>query len=227
MAPLPASDPSRPFVWNTVGGLFRDLRDARRDRELVITLFLGGLFLHIAGLLVFAIIDYSETLAFTDKATGASVLQGLLGIGVVAGSVVAHRLSTVAVRPGLSVIGLGGVALGLAALVVPFHEPWMPAALLVLAGTSAGVYLVPLRTILQMRPDPLERGRYMGTAQVVDFSALLLASGVYHVLVRTAGLGPHATMLVIGAMAVLGGAVLIGASRVYLQGVPEVFRRSS
>lgn len=226
MAPLPASDPTRPYVWNTLGGLIHDMRDARKDRELVVSLLLGGLFLHVAGLLVFGIIDYSNTLAFTEKATGASVLNGLLAIGLVAGSVAAHRLSTSAVRPGLAVLGLGGVALGLAALVIPFREPTVPAALLFFAGTSAGVYLVPLRTIIQLRPDPQEKGRYMGTAQIVDFSALLLASGVYHVLVRTLGLGPHATMLVIGSLAAAGGAVLFSSSRLYLQGVPELFRRS-
>jgi len=223
MEPLPPADPERQLVWNTLGGLMRDLRDGARDKELLIAMFLGGLYLHVAGLLVLAIIKYAEALQFESIAAGATRLQGLLLVGLVAGSALVHRLSRDRVRPGLAVIGLAGVAASIGGLGFGFESALGPSLLLGLAGVCAGVFLVPQRTIVQMRPAAHEKGRYMGTAQIVDFGALLLASFVYHVLEIELEFTPQQTMLYIGAVTAVGGTLLFTRSRLYLPGLKGLF----
>lgn len=225
--PLPPANPARPLEFNPFRGVFRDLRDGAKDKELLIAIFLGGLYLHVAGILVLAIIEYAQTLAFESALAGASWMQGVLIVGLVGGSLIVHRASRDTVKPGLSVIGLAGVAVTIAALALPFEQPLGPLLLLGCAGAFAGVFLVPQRTLVQLRPAAHEKGRYMGTAQFVDFAALLLASVAYDVLELRIGLAPGAIMLVIGALAALGGTLLFGLSGLYLQGVPQLFRRTS
>ena len=155
-----------------------------------------------------------------------AAVVGLLAVGLVAGSALAHKLSRTAVQPGLAVIGLIGVAGCVAGLAYPFEQVLGPSVLLFAAGTSAGLYLVPLRTIVQLRPPAREKGRFMGTAQVIDFAAFLAASVIWSVMVGGLGLSPHSSMLLIGGLTAVGGTLLFASSGLYLPGLANVFSGS-
>jgi len=222
MQPIPPAAPGRPIVFEPVRTFARDIRDASRDREMLLALLLGGIFLHVAGLLLFAIISYAKAVSGAPDPALAGRLTGLMSVGIVLGSVAAHRASRRGLRPGLVVIGVGGVAVTVGLLFIPvLHWAW-PAALLTLSGGFAGLFLVPLRTIIQMRPPPQEKGRFMGTAQVVDFSALMLASIVDHTLVVVVGLDAFERMLTIGVVTAVGGFLVFSRSSLYFQGLRDL-----
>ena len=155
-----------------------------------------------------------------------AAVVGLLAVGLVAGSALAHKLSRTAVQPGLAVIGLIGVAGCVAGLAYPFEQVLGPSVLLFAAGTSAGLYLVPLRTIVQLRPPAREKGRFMGTAQVIDFAAFLAASVIWSVMLGGLGLSPQSSMLQIGGLTAVGGTLLFASSGLYLPGLANVFSGS-
>lgn len=214
MEPLPPARPDLPLFEPPFRSLARNLRVVAQDRELGIALGLGAIFLHVAGILLLSIIDYGNALRLEPDET--SRLNGLLAVGIALGSVLSGRLARSGMRPGLAPIGAAGVAVGLALCALPIQHAPVLAGCLLIAGAAAGFFVVPVRAILQDRPPDDAKGQVLGLAQVVDFTALLLAQLVYEILAHGLGFGPRGQFLAIALLTAGGASVLFLASRLYL-----------
>lgn len=214
MDDLPAARDDLALLEPPLRSLRRSLGVVAQDRELGIALGLGAIFLHVAGVLLLSIVDYGNLLELAPDET--SRLNGVLAVGIALGSWLCGRLSRGGMRPGLAPIGAAGVAAGLALCALPITSAPLLALCLILAGAGAGFFVVPVRAVLQERPPRGSTGQVLGLAQVVDFTALLLASVVYEVLAVGLGLGARGQFAAIAVLTALGAGVLFAASRLYL-----------
>ncbi len=79
----------------------------------------------------------------------AAVFQGVFAIGMALGAVAAARF--VPLKKSLSVMPMG-IAIGVVVMSMTMvHSPWMAYALLILIGSMAGYYVVPMNALLQHR----------------------------------------------------------------------------
>jgi MFS family permease len=154
-----------------------------------------------------------QTLGLSDLWLSAFLATLTIGIGL--GATAAEKLQTNGVRLGLSVwgaLGMAGFLFALGAL--------GPAAGLVLCfvaavglGASSGLFSVPLNAQLFAVTPADERGRYIGAANFVIFSGLVLSAGAFalfpaaNLLFAALGLtwhlGPPAVFLALAIVALL------------------------
>lgn len=219
--PLPAADSVRHAPLNPVSALVRDLRRAAEDRELLIGLALGALFLFAGGIVMFAAVRYCKDLLELGTAETSRVIV-MLAIGIGLGSLVSGRLSGERIEPGLVPIGALGVTASLAALATPGLGAIGAGALLLVAGGAAGFFVVPVRAIVQFRPGATEKGRMMGLAQVLDFGALIVASILHDILYDRCGLGADHEMLAIGLIVGALALALFSRSELYFSGTRRI-----
>jgi len=133
-------------------------------------------------------------------------LLGVLAAGVAIGSVVAAIWSGNRIEPGLTPIGAGGIA---AACLMIFLTPrlapgnssfayYWTCSGLVLMGLSAGIYDIPLRAYLQDYSRQTTRGEILGAANVLIFTSMLTAAGIFFVLTSLMGIGAPMIFLIAG-----------------------------
>jgi len=157
----------------------------RKDRVLMRVLLISCLFWFLGGVLIPVVNDFGKSqMAYDDLVT--SLLAALLGVGIAAGCVVAGKLSHEQISFHLVRYGAYGMfwlLLGLAFLPhipLPPEVLRYPAGLLLLGlGYSAGIFVVPLQVFLQARPPAELKGRMIGTMNLANWIAILLAAGFY------------------------------------------------
>jgi MFS family permease len=161
------------------------------DSPLLIVMFAWGYFYFLAGLALLIIPEYSVVLKVTRAET--SVLLGVMGVAIGAGSFVAGVISGDAIRPRLIPIGAIGmtvffVLLGIVPPTLPGLAPmWRVmlspvAAFIFGAGLFAGFYIIPLQALLQRLSPDDERGRFLGTANGLSFTFLTLSAALYWII---------------------------------------------
>jgi MFS family permease len=185
---------------------------------------------YAAAIVVIAVVpEYAAPLRLT-KSEG-SLLLGSIGLGIGIGCLLAGRLSGARIR-GVFTLWGGAVfcvvffLLGMTPVTV--LNLWVLAAALLVAGTGAGFFLIPLQAIQQLCSSPGERARVLATANALSFLLMSLASAVYWVLVAKAGISPFHVLLLVGVL-MLGVTLWIrqGAGRKILVAAPPSGRPAS
>ncbi len=159
-------------------------------------MFSWAYFYLLAGLALLAIPDYERVLEPYDvDAAEVAVLMGVMGIAIGLGCVLAGLISGHAIRPRLILVGAAGLIFFFAMLgMLPAQLPDLPRYWRVLfswisfaivgAGIFAGFYIIPLQAMLQRLTPEDELGRYLGTANGLSFTFILLASLLYSLLLN-------------------------------------------
>lgn len=135
-----------------------------------------------------------------------------LTLGVAAGCLVfaavrdaAFERRTVAVAALILSLGVAGIAAVLT--VVPSGAFGMTAALAVVIGTAAGVYIVPLITRLQHAADLAVRARVLALSNLINAVFMIFASGASLAAVRYLDYGMIFALLALGSAAVFAAVV--------------------
>ena len=92
-------------------------------------------------------------------------------------------------------MALGGLGTGLIFCLLGILKPtdlsfWELWGCLLLAGVTAGFFLIPLQAIQQLCSPAADRARVLGTANAMSFLLMSIASGLYSIVVPTFGLAP-------------------------------------
>jgi len=174
---LSAGSPSLRISGNPMTGYVQAIRDMAKGPLLAVALAWGAFYL-IAGLALLILPEYASLPAGGSR-WKASQLMGILGIAIGIGSLVAGLVSGDRIRVGLVPIGAFGLTASLAGLGLFSQTFGGTAAMLVIAGFFAGFYIIPLQALLQHLAPNDERGRFIGTANAINFTFLAIASGVY------------------------------------------------
>ncbi|MEM7009860.1 MAG: MFS transporter [Verrucomicrobiota bacterium] len=184
---------------------FHHMSDLFRERRMGLAAGTVTFFWFTAGVMALVIIQAGKEVfpAGNERAIEASsYINGVLGVGVAAGSIFMTQLCRECNRVGLSPIGAGGIGLSLAVLStlatnsVPYYIGVFS------MGFFGGIFLVPLSTLVQDLAAEERRGRVISAMSLLSALALLGSVG-FAKLLRQFGFGSHSQYLILGILAIL------------------------
>lgn len=210
----PAADPRAGFPWHGPLVTLKDLRLIGKDPLLALAVG-AGVFIWFAGSLQVLLINPLglQQLGASKSLTSALIVAQLLGIG--AGGMLCSRWAK---GPQWHrVLAPSGVAMGLVMLTVPL-VPHLPAGaqvpacflLMALVGVFGGLFLIPVESFIQTRPEPTRRGAVLAAVNFVEFAGILLSGPIANYL--NAHWAPTSSFGIAGGIAValsVGIAVLL------------------
>ena len=201
---IPAAHPELKFRWTQALGDPDNWRLIRSDRFLLGVLLASSVFWFSGGVVLLAVNNFGKIeLGLGDGRT--SLMAACMGIGIAIGCLLSGSLSKQRIRFSVVTVGAWGIAVSLVALtLLPWFirqlEPssagsagmltvlltaqpveWAARVLLILLGLSAGLYAVPLQVALQAVPPEDQRGRMIGTMNLVNWTGILLSAVFYGV----------------------------------------------
>ncbi len=153
-----------------------------RDKLGQISLATTTLFWGAGATLQFIVIDWAARALGLDLSQ-ASMLQGVVALGIAAGAVLAAKL--VSLRGSVKVLPIG-VAMGLTVMAMIFVTK-MPVAmvLMVVIGACAGFFVVPMNALLQHRGHVLMgAGHSIAVQNFNENIGILVMVGLYTLMVR-------------------------------------------
>lgn len=171
------------------------LRLLWRDKLGQISLAVTTLFWGAGATLQFIVIEWARAALHLDLSK-ASMLQGVVAIGVAIGAILAARLITL--RKSVRVIPLG-MAMGVGIIVMVFvRDTWAAMPLLVLVGICSGFFVVPMNALLQHRGHILMgAGHSIAVQNFNENLSILIMTGIYSVLIK-AGLHIYWVIVLFG-----------------------------
>ncbi len=132
-----------------------------------------------------------------------SYLLASIGISVGIGSLVAGFLSRGEIRLSLSKVATFGMIVSMVVAAVSPVSYWVILACLIVLGFSAGLYAVPLQSLMQMLPPAAYRGRVLSTSNALSFLFMAIGSFLYWILRPLFGDSPQWIFLACAGVGVL------------------------
>ena len=153
-----------------------------RDRLGQISLAVTTLFWGAGATLQFIVLEWAKVALNLDLSK-ASMLQGVVAVGVAIGAVLAARMITL--RKSVRVIPLG-IAMGVGVMVmIAVRDMWLAVPLLVLIGILSGFFVVPMNALLQHRGHILMgAGHSIAVQNFNENLSILIMTTVYSVLLK-------------------------------------------
>ena len=175
-APHPSEHVST-FLSQALGGL----RQARAEPDVATLLGVGGVQFVMVGMLdVFFALLAIDVLGSGES--GAGVLAGGFGLGLLLGAAGAVGLVGVRRLAPAVLVALLGSGAALAALSVASSMP-VAVAVLALCGATIGLFAVASRTLLQRRADDVVLARVFGLEEALQMIGLAVGAAAAPVLV--------------------------------------------
>jgi acyl-[acyl-carrier-protein]-phospholipid O-acyltransferase/long-chain-fatty-acid--[acyl-carrier-protein] ligase len=205
VTPVPAADPTCPVRINPVTDLWRQLWIMKQDRDLWRACWGNTGFYFISALVMMNVVVFGKNdLHLTG--TENSMLNVWLALGIGFGSVVAGYASRGRIEYRLVPIG----ALGLALSTVPMGMEGVTAdtfrICMATLGFSAGLFIVPVVSVIQHRPSPESKGAVQGSVSSLSFLGIMAAAGVQYIARETFHISSGQVFWVCGASALICGA---------------------
>ncbi|PIE56217.1 MAG: 2-acyl-glycerophospho-ethanolamine acyltransferase [Desulfobulbus propionicus] len=195
---------TRSFPWVGPYRSFVDLFDICRDRQLCIAILADTWFYFLASLAV-QIINTMGLDQFGFSQTKTSLLSTALMLGVCLGSLFAAKLVQVQQWSRYLVLSAAGMGAG---IIVAATGTWLPESLLFVwllvsltaTGTAGGLFLIPVTSVLQIRPADNEKGRTLAAASFSSFTGILLAGFIFAAI--DGKLQPSSMIIYLGIVAI-------------------------
>jgi len=192
VTPVPAADPTCPVRINPVTDLWR-------------ACWGNTGFYFISALVMMNVVVFGKSV-LNLTGTQNSMLNVWLALGIGFGSVVAGYASRGHIEYRLVPIG----ALGLALSTVPMGMEGVTAdtfrICMATLGFSAGLFIVPVVSVIQHRPSPESKGAVQGSVSSLSFLGIMAAAGVQWVARETFHISSGQVFWVCGASAIICGA---------------------
>jgi acyl-[acyl-carrier-protein]-phospholipid O-acyltransferase/long-chain-fatty-acid--[acyl-carrier-protein] ligase len=205
VTPVPAADPTCPVRINPVTDLWRQLRIMKQDRDLWRACWGNTGFYFISALVMMNVVVFGKSVLHLTG-TQNSMMNVWLALGIGFGSVVAGYASRGHIEYRLVPIG----ALGLALSTIPMGMEGVTAfdfsICMATLGFSAGLFIVPIVSVIQHRPSPESKGAVQGSVSSLSFLGIMAAAGVQWVARETFQITSGQVFWVCGASAILCGA---------------------
>jgi acyl-[acyl-carrier-protein]-phospholipid O-acyltransferase/long-chain-fatty-acid--[acyl-carrier-protein] ligase len=205
ISPAPAAAPDCPVRINPVTDLWRQLCIMKQDRDLWRACWGNTGFYFISALVMMNVVVFGKTVL---NLTGLqnSMMNVALALGIGIGSVVAGYASRGRIEYRLVPIG----ALGLALSTIPMGVVGVTAdtfrICMATLGFSAGLFIVPIVSVIQHRPSPESKGAVQGTVSSLSFIGIMAAAGVQWVSREAFGISSGQVFWVCGVSAIISGA---------------------
>jgi hypothetical protein len=153
-----------------------------RDKLGQISLAVTTLFWGAGATLQFIVLEWAK-IALNLDLSKASMLQGVVAVGVAIGAILAARMITL--KKSVRVIPLG-IAMGVGVIVmIGVRDMWLAAPLLVLIGIFSGFFVVPMNALLQHRGHILMgAGHSIAVQNFNENLSILVMTTTYSVLIK-------------------------------------------
>ena len=153
-----------------------------RDKLGQISLAVTTLFWGAGATLQFIVLEWAKVALNLDLSK-ASMLQGVVAVGVAVGAILAARMITL--RKSVRVIPLG-MAMGVDVIVmIAVRDMWLAVPLLVLVGIFSGFFVVPMNALLQHRGHILMgAGHSIAVQNFNENLSILIMTSTYSVLLK-------------------------------------------
>ena len=204
--PTPVAQPDLKLTWQAAGIDKDNWRLLQDNRFLLGVLLVSSLFWFVGGVVQASVNSMGEyDLHLSSDRIG--ILQACMGVGIAFGCVMSGRLSQKRVRFGVVRAGMFGMVVGFPTLtaIAYFHPgvpklatdatiavadsghlifdastaEWMARGCLIWLGGCAGFFAVPLQVALQSVPPESQKGRMIGTMNLVNWIGILLSAVFY------------------------------------------------
>lgn len=201
----PAADPEAPFPWLGPLATLRDLASIRKDPLLAFTVG-ASVFIWFSGSLQVLLINPLgiEELGLSKSLTSALIVAQLAGIAT--GGILSPRWAKG--ETWHRVLAPAGAGMGLAMMALPalrlLPAPWVvPAVFLTVAlvGLFGGIFLIPVESFIQRRPEASRRGAILASANFAVFGGIMLSGPLSNVL--NAHWAPTTGMGLVGCLALV------------------------
>ena len=151
-----------------------------RDKLGQISLAVTTLFWGAGATLQFIVLEWAKVALNLDLSK-ASMLQGVVAVGVAIGAILAAKMITL--KKSVRVIPLG-IAMGVGVIImVGVRDMWLAAPLLVLIGIFSGFFVVPMNALLQHRGHILMgAGHSIAVQNFNENLSILIMTSTYSVL---------------------------------------------
>lgn len=147
-----------------------------------ISLAVTTLFWAAGATLQFIVLDWAKA-ALHLPLSQASMLQGVVALGVAVGAILAARM--VPIQDSTKVLPVGAMMGVLVIVMVGVTSLPLSVALLILIGASAGFFVVPMNALLQHRGHILVgAGHSIAVQNFNENAGILLMVGTYYLLVK-------------------------------------------
>lgn len=132
----------------------------------------------IAGIALLNINEYKNYLDITD--TLASAQGAFLSIAIGLGGVVVGLKSKHRVRPRFILVGAIGMVIGFTLLGFLPKNYWLVVAVLSISGFFAGLYMIPLQSLLQVLTTDENRGRFIGLSSMLAMVGFVIGNCLHY-----------------------------------------------
>lgn len=156
------------------------LYSIRKDKDLVLAVIASAYFMLLGGFMQMNLIPYGiQSLGFSEIRSGYLFLIAALGIG--AGAYLAGKLSGRNVEVGIVPLGAVGLALCSIGLAVMEGNRSAVFTLIFLTGVSAGMFIVPVHALIQLRSPNKTRGQVIAASGFLGWVGVLLSAVILYV----------------------------------------------
>lgn len=207
LPPTEAVAPARAISFLPIS-YWRTLRSLAGDGYLLLAVIGAAYFLFVGAFCQLNLLPYGmKLLALSEEQSGYLFLAAAIGIG--AGSLWAGRLSGRTVEFGVVPIGAVGLTLCSFALASAPANLVTVLAAVAMFGVSAGLFIVPLQSFIQLRAPADRRGEILAASSFLSWVGVLMASGLLWTLSGPLGFSPGACFTVLGAITLVLTAVTL------------------
>lgn len=151
------------------------LYSIRKDKDLMLAVIASAYFMLLGGFMQMNLIPYGiQSLGFSQTQSGYLFVIAALGIG--AGAYLAGKLSGRNVEFGIVPLGAMGLALCSIGLAVMDGNRNAVFVLIFLTGLSAGMFIVPVHALIQLRSPSKTRGQVIAASAFLGWFGVLLSA---------------------------------------------------
>ncbi|MDX9701867.1 MAG: MFS transporter [Candidatus Auribacterota bacterium] len=203
--PLPQPDKLTPLY--RFDSIFTILYTYRHQRTLMFSVVASMYFYFIGAFMQLNLIPYGmEILGLTQEKSGYLFLVAAVGIGI--GSVIAGKFSKGRIEFGLIPVGAMGLAGSIIGLSVVVY-PWGILSLVLSAGISSGIFIVPIQAYIQYKSPAVHRGKIIAASGFMGWIGILAASLCLYFLRETAGVSSAKSFMPLGILTITLGIFMI------------------
>jgi acyl-[acyl-carrier-protein]-phospholipid O-acyltransferase/long-chain-fatty-acid--[acyl-carrier-protein] ligase len=213
-------NPSKPFDLNPFGEIVHAWPLVKTRRSLIGALSGSAVYWMLGALIYLSLILLGTTDLGLSDAKAASLFS-FLAVGIGIGSIAAGYILGKSIRKTLIV--WGAVIMGLACIACGLFATgyWDTAFWITLAGLGAGLFIVPVVTLMQKESPDDQRGQVMAVNNFFDMMGVLLASGLFWLLGTQVGLSASGMITASGVIVLFGLALGVMAYPKLLQDALE------
>ena len=187
----------KPFQLNPWAEIVHGLRRIYGDKPLRLTVLGISYFWFLGALLQLVTILFARDVLGVSEEWTARLIT-FLGVGIGAGSLAAGRLSGDKVELGLTPLGSIGMGFAGIWLAASGSSYLQAGAAMSALGFTAGLFIVPLNSLLQQKSGSDERGRLIAANNFLNMIGVLLASGAVYVCSDLFRMAPDRILFVFG-----------------------------